>query len=548
MPTGPNHPPYLPRVDRMVKRTTLVVLITLIAVTFFTGRHYLVINRTFKNSLFYFDKSAPIDDPAVHSTLSINDGIKRGQWVSNRPGNFLNRVREEGRSKGTGKNQYYTVKETINNGHDTIENISVTLKRKPGDIPIENRKAIEGVAKVVHTNVETNYTAGQMRSFIGKTKLTVKNDVNLKNISRIQPIEESLDKQREVSKDRAAYVTNKTDVVSGKKTELKGNTSILLLTYLRSGSSLTADIVQQVPAVFYAYEPLKPYLRLAGRKEDFGYYSMNGICSIFNISCRPPSQKSEEAQVVIDDIVRYYQCDLDSFIRPFLWSSSGKSVVSYKSCIKTSAKFKTFERICQAKCTNSAKSLKTIRLSMDIVEKLMERLTNLKVIHLLRDPRGMIRSRQKGGFVNKSMNLTTVAGSVCHRFEQDIEIATELRRKYPGRLKTYLYEQIAEHPKLASESLFKFLGLTAPSNFYEWLHNHTAAGNTSSFYGTSRPNSTVTANAWRRTLPYSDVIKIDKECLNYYKYTGILSAESEKMLKDLNFPLRSLSPLFGDFL
>ncbi|OWF40162.1 uncharacterized protein LOC110464142 [Mizuhopecten yessoensis] len=330
----------------------------------------------------------------------------------------------------------------------------------------------------------------------------------------------------------------------------ESHTHVLLLTYLRSGSTLTADIIQQVPGVFYTYEPLKPYLqsRTVKRPEDIGYFTMNGICSISNSSCRPPRQTSEQTQMIVADIVRFYSCDLTHFNRAFMWSHYGKAVAQYHMCVKTSAKLKTRKEICLKQCFESTKSIKTIRLSMDIVETLLQKVTNLKVVHLLRDPRGMIYSRKRGGFVKPWMNLTTVARSVCERFERDIEVAMKLKQKYPGRLKTYLYEQIAEHPKSASDSLFNFLGLAATDNFNMWLHNHTAAGNRSSYYGTSRPNSTITASAWRLKMPYKEVTQIDSECTKYYKYAGILTANSTNALTDLSFQLRSNSPLFGDFL
>lgn len=252
----------------------------------------------------------------------------------------------------------------------------------------------------------------------------------------------------------------------------------------------------------------------------------------------------EELETFMGDIVRYYNCDFAHFARTFLHSSISLSVHRYKECRKQNKSLET----CSKQCISSTKSIKTIRLSMDIVEILMAKIPDLKVIHLLRDPRGMIKSRLKGGFVKKSMNLATIAQAHCERFERNIEIGKRLLQRYPGRLKTYLYEQIAENPKESSSSIFGFLGLTPSSTFDVWLHNHTAAGIKSSYYKTSRPNSTLTANSWRLSLPYKDVKNIDKQCLEFYKITGILPASDEKTLRNLNIPMRTYSPEFGYFL
>ncbi|XP_033731562.1 carbohydrate sulfotransferase 5-like [Pecten maximus] len=339
---------------------------------------------------------------------------------------------------------------------------------------------------------------------------------------------------------RSAFRMPTNPVVPG---EANRQTVVLLLSYLRSGSTLTADILQQVPGVFYAYEPLKRYIATHAE-----YISLKGICSMNNLTCRNPKRNSELPQLYIEDIVRFYGCDLEHLAGSFLWSKTSNSVRIYKDCTQATSEFNANNQFCLKQCFESTRYLKTIRLSMDIVEILMTIIPKLKVIHLLRDPRGMIESRKRGGFVARLMDLTKVAQSVCRRFERDIEIATKLRQIYPGRVKTVLYEQIAEHPKLASASLFKFLGFTAPTNFDIWLHNHTAAGITGKYYETTRSNSTFTANSWRLRMSYEDVNKVDNECPIFYNYTGILKAESEKSLRDLTFPMRLPSTEFGDFL
>lgn len=57
-------------------------------------------------------------------------------------------------------------------------------------------------------------------------------------------------------------------------------TLILLVTYLRSGSTFTADLIQQASDVFYLYEPLKPYVR------GEYYFTLDSVCHIINGTCR----------------------------------------------------------------------------------------------------------------------------------------------------------------------------------------------------------------------------------------------------------------------
>ena len=42
-------------------------------------------------------------------------------------------------------------------------------------------------------------------------------------------------------------------------------TTVIVVTYMRSGSSLTGDILQQSPGAFYIYEPLRELEKLANQ-------------------------------------------------------------------------------------------------------------------------------------------------------------------------------------------------------------------------------------------------------------------------------------------
>ena len=65
-----------------------------------------------------------------------------------------------------------------------------------------------------------------------------------------------------------------------KNQENANTTFILLVTYLRSGSTFTADLIQQASNIFYLYEPLKPYIR--GQH----HFTMDSVCNIINGTCR----------------------------------------------------------------------------------------------------------------------------------------------------------------------------------------------------------------------------------------------------------------------
>ncbi|XP_021374890.1 uncharacterized protein LOC110464150 isoform X2 [Mizuhopecten yessoensis] len=493
---------------------------------------------------------------------------KQGILINNVPDNIVNTKQS---LPDNIVNTKQSIPDSIVNTKQSIPDSIVNTKQSiPDSIRLTKQHTVINIdvpyiaAEKVHTASSDHQFGGGLPQYtetLMRKPYTLQDHINLGNVAVIQTAEHvKVNKDNVINGDGMGNTGDvKQDSMPGTKlphgnthhsprkryrssvAAVRQNNLVLLLTYLRSGSTLTADIIQQVPGVFYAYEPLRRYIAT-----DNGYISMNGICSMNNLTCRQPTLTSELPQLYIEDIVRYYGCDLEHVVGPFLWSETSMSVKRYKDCTHVTTQLNADNQFCLHQCFESTRYLKTIRLSMDIVEILMKIIPRLKVIHLLRDPRGMIESRKRGGFLGPRMDvdITTVARSVCERFERDIEIATKLKQKYPGRLKTYLYEQIAEHPKSASASLFNFLGLTASDSFDMWLHNHTAAGSNGKYYGTTRANSSLTASSWRLHMSYNDVLKVDNECQTFYSYTGILKAVSNKSLRDLNFHLRLPSPEF----
>ena len=55
---------------------------------------------------------------------------------------------------------------------------------------------------------------------------------------------------------------------------------VLIVTYLRSGSTLTAEIIENGDGVFYVYEPLRFFM-----PQLFGYFGKDGLCFANNNTC-----------------------------------------------------------------------------------------------------------------------------------------------------------------------------------------------------------------------------------------------------------------------
>ena len=69
----------------------------------------------------------------------------------------------------------------------------------------------------------------------------------------------------------------KTDRFKNRNT-INDRKCVIILAYLRSGSTFTADVIQQHPDIYYLYEP---FYSTIGQQ----YYTNNGVCRFLDGNC-----------------------------------------------------------------------------------------------------------------------------------------------------------------------------------------------------------------------------------------------------------------------
>ncbi|XP_060083157.1 carbohydrate sulfotransferase 1-like [Ylistrum balloti] len=389
-----------------------------------------------------------------------------------------------------------------------LENTNLNTDRKQAIADNEERRELE------NTNLNTDRKQAVVD--IEERRELENTNVNTDRKQAVVDIEERRDATREKSQDGA---------------------QVLLVTYLRSGSTFLGEIVQQIDRLMYRFEPLQRYM------EPGQYISRNkGFCFLSNDSCSPAPKM--EYNSLMDVFRKFYKCDLLNLNRNFV---KGVSSSFARKCYVETDPGKCLSDMIKY-CQSSVRITKTIRLSMDVVQDLMKEFPKLKVIHLLRDPRGMIASRLKTitHLHFKDAGMPTIARAVCDKYNRDIQIGQLLKKKYPSRFKTVLYEQIAEETLKHSIQIFNFLELTPNSNFKTWLAEHISGDQKSTHppdkrnraFSTVRANSSATASSWRSRLKFNQVKEIDNECSQFYDYSGYLAVKNSNTLNDLTLPVR----------
>ena len=104
--------------------------------------------------------------------------------------------------------------------------------------------------------------------------------------------------------------------------------------------------------------------------------------------------------------------------------------------------------------------IKTVRLRVSMVERLLKQNEfgpNLKVIVLVRDPRGVMNSRSAMDWCQAPRCADPE--TACTDLNDDFESAKDLSVRYPGQFHIVRYEDLSFDPFRTADSLFEFAGL-----------------------------------------------------------------------------------------
>ena len=197
----------------------------------------------------------------------------------------------------------------------------------------------------------------------------------------------------------------------------------------------------------------------------------------------------------------------------------------YKACTRD---IERQFRICESLLTQSClekkvRSFKAIRLSMDYMESMIQQEPNLKIIYLVRDPRGILASRQSISEMSHMSggNLTKEAQALCQRMDSDFEEFQDIKKKFPDNIIMIKYEQLAVESMKTAEHIYQFTrSISLPLPVREFLGKSLASsrdGRREDPYGTARKNGSVSVEKWKRALSGEDILHIDKVCANVIK-------------------------------
>ncbi|CAH1798865.1 unnamed protein product [Owenia fusiformis] len=289
---------------------------------------------------------------------------------------------------------------------------------------------------------------------------------------------------------------------------------VLIFSYERSGSSFLGWAIDQHPAVFYVYEPLN---QQSGPNRSMTFPRNTKIDDkILDLE----AEVYKQIQLCnLDNLPR--ECDI---MRHTLLHHARNLIYmeKFSKCIESEKKNPFGIRKLDY-CTQGMLGLcksrqvvlaKEVRGTMEGLSRYLNTLkcsNNVKVIHLLRDPRGEINSRENAKWTHfakyRQSKKYDFISAMCQRMQKDISIRHELEKKYPNMFVQVRYEDFVGDVNTTIGALLKFIDLP----FFPYHQNTLKL---------KSENSSDYVNKWKSTLDRSLQEKIDEQCVGVYNLLG----------------------------
>jgi hypothetical protein len=186
--------------------------------------------------------------------------------------------------------------------------------------------------------------------------------------------------------------------------------------------------------------------------------------------------------------------------------------------------------------------VKTVRLSARTLVHLMQHIPNLKVIHLVRNPKAVSSSRAKQPWAmlypnseyfinanaqkypiearyfyhktsqkaNSSTNLkvkdiiVSEASRYCEQTLDDMHVLMNIAKQYPNSLFRLVYEDFIKYRSAILDKIYNFVGTSPSPNIYLWLEDQNST-------------SKIIAAKWKYRMTPDISYEIENVCLKLYE-------------------------------
>ncbi|XP_033745635.1 carbohydrate sulfotransferase 1-like [Pecten maximus] len=330
--------------------------------------------------------------------------------------------------------------------------------------------------------------------------------------------------------------------------KVKTEADIMIVGYIRGGSTFLGELMGIRKDSFYLYEPLY-------RLSKLGYYKPGYHCNTMDTYCTGAMKMDMHALGFLKSI---YSCDFRLMEGKIsLWSfAKGRGDFNWtKSLTDCNGQFQNCFNKQIRRCVSATSIVtKVVRVTVGLVGRMLHKYPNLKIVHLMRDPRAVINSRMEI-WPSNTKNILESARSLCRKMKEDFMDSKRLLIQNPNRVRTVFYEDLAMDPITVTKDLYKFANYSFTADDEIRIRQMTESDLTvekaQRKWSLFKPNSSDTARQWRLTIPPSVSLLTGLGCSEIYDMARYPELKTKDDLRNSSIPLRlpiSSKSLLHDYL
>jgi len=315
---------------------------------------------------------------------------------------------------------------------------------------------------------------------------------------------------------------------------------ILIATTWRSGSTFLGDLLNHYPGSFYYFEPLHYIYKHLDAKLPLDKISF--LKSLYR--CEFDANNLGYLHHVAQPANKF----LFKNHNHRLWSSCSNLLPQETMCFMPDY----LRAVCPL---YPIKLIKTVQLRVSSARELLESADmNLKIVVLVRDPRGVFSSRSQGATASWCNSQKDCASPEvgCKHVLLDIQSARGLEADFPGRVLVLRYEDLSLNTEKVARSMLRFLELPWTSAISDYISTHTNKEKAVAVYNkrtkkmekkvnpyTTTRKSAETAFKWRQNLSWGKIQNIQKYCSAAMSEMGYTLLRDKEETTSTNLPIHS---------
>lgn len=301
--------------------------------------------------------------------------------------------------------------------------------------------------------------------------------------------------------------------------------SLIIFGHDRSGTTFISAMFAKDPQMFLVYEPLwitqywKRYQRL-----DCLNCELEVVNSI--VSCNFSRYSTSRKFLSYVEKPWTGALPVNIFKTPKFCNKSN-SMNNELHCPKLRDNPEFVDDVCNTKFKHSVVKVSPVRLPREKIANLVPQVllenpdVDVRILHLVRDPRGNINSRIDIKWTKDFPNphLGKTARELCSTISENLEYAKRTLKKFnlDHRYKVVLYKQIADDPLGTARDIYKFAEFAMPLETERWIVETTRPKGDQLKKALKNPyspvrNATGNADKWRKDEFFERNHVIENEC------------------------------------